>query len=220
MSATILSTKKLTSSQQQLIENSGVGYAHYNILDIKEIPLQAGNHALENIIITSQKAIPAVLASRSHVQNIFCVGDVTAALLVSHGLVPAIVASNAIALAERIAEKHADRSFTYLCGNHRRDGLPELLKDKNISLNEVIVYESVIVEKSFDRTFAAVLFYSPRGVFAFAKANNHKPPYAICIGETTAAAARNVYDNVIVANKQTVENVLVTAINLLRDDKK
>ena len=86
--------------------------------------------------------------------------------------------------------------------------------------NEVIVYESAVVEKSFDRIFAAVLFYSPRGVYAFAKANKQQPQQAICIGETTAAAAREVFPNVIVANKQTVENVLVTAIKLLRDDKK
>lgn len=220
MSGTLLSTKKLSFPQQQLVEHSGVGLIHYDILRIKNREVTAFPEDIPNVIITSKNAFPALLDRRQQIKNVYCVGDVTAEQLVFHGFLPQIVASDARTLAEKIISGNSHKTFTYFCGEHRRDELPQLFADNNITLNEVIVYESEIVEKSFDRIFAAVLFYSPRGVYAFAKANKHQPQCAICIGETTATAAREVFPKVVVANKQTVENVLTTAIKLLRDDKK
>ncbi|BAO54622.1 uroporphyrinogen-III synthase, divergent, Flavobacterial type [Nonlabens marinus S1-08] len=152
--------------------------------------------------------------------NVYCVGTTAAAELQTMGISPKIVAENARELALLLIEKLPNANFTYLCSNHRRDELPDLFKSHKVALKEIIVYHSAIVQKSFDRIFAAVLFYSPRGVIAFAKANKHQPQCSICIGETTAAAARKLFENVHVATKQTVENVLVTAIKILRDDKK
>ena len=220
MGATLLSTKLLTFPQQQLVENSGVGLVHYDILKISSRPIEDAHEDFKNVIITSKNAILAAVEFQKHIKKIYCVGDSTAERLVFHGFLPHMVASDSKTLADKLIQKYPDQTFTYLCGDHRRDELPQLFAKNNIKLNEVIVYESAVVEKSFDRIFAAVLFYSPRGVYAFAKANKQQPQQAICIGETTAAAAREVFPNVIVANKQTVENVLVTAIKLLRDDKK
>ena len=173
-----------------------------------------------NIIITSKNALPALKDMAIHSSQLFIVGETTAAALNDLKLEPVTVAANAGELANRIIDEFPTLKFTYLCGDHRRDELPDLLQQHKIECKEVIVYESDLVVKSFDRTFAAVLFYSPRGVYAFAKANKNKPQYSICIGETTATAARELFENVVVAKKQTVENVLVTAINLLRNDKK
>jgi uroporphyrinogen-III synthase len=220
MAGTLLSTKKLSFPQQQLVEHSGVGLVHYDILRIKNLEVNLVPKHIPNVIITSKNAIPALLEWKQHIKNVFCVGDVTAERLIFHGFLPQIVASDSITLAKKIMSGHAHKPFIYFCGEQRRDELPQIFADNNITLNELIVYESEIVEKSFDRIFAAVLFYSPRGVYAFAKANKHQPQCAICIGETTAAAARELFPKVVVANKQTVENVLTTAIKLLRDDKK
>jgi uroporphyrinogen-III synthase len=220
MAGTLLSTKKLSFPQQQLVEHSGVGLVHYDILQINNRVMNVVPEHILNVIITSKNAIPALLQWKQQVKNVFCVGDLTAQRLVFHGFLPQIVASDAKTLGQKMITDYSEKSFTYLCGDHRRDELPQIFADNNITLNEVIVYESEIVEKSFDRIFAAVLFYSPRGVYAFAKANKHQPQCAICIGETTAAAARELFPKVVVASKQTVENVLTTAIKLLRDDKK
>ena len=220
MPGTLLSTKKLSFTQQQLAAHSGVGFVHYDILKIKKRLLVQIPENLQHVIITSKNAIAALAGWKNYVKNIYCVGDVTAERLIYNGFTPKMIASDSQALAAKIIDQYPDKSFTYLCGDHRREELPQLLAAANIPVKEVIVYESAIVEKSFDRIFAAVLFYSPRGVYAFAKANKHQPQCAICIGETTAAAARELFSNVLVAKKQTVENVLVTAINVLRDDKK
>jgi len=218
MPGTLLSTKKLTFTQQQLVENSGIGLVHYDILKIVQREFGNKPEIFENVIITSKNAIPAAFEWKKNIKNIYCVGDITADRLVFHGFTPQLVASDSATLAQKIISNHADKKFTYFCGDHRRDELPQLLAQNNIALKELIVYESVIVNKSFDRTFAAVLFYSPRGVIAFAKANKHQPQYAICIGETTATAAREFFSKVVVATKQTIENVIVTAIKTVRDD--
>lgn len=220
MAGTLLSTKRLSFPQLQLVEHSGVGCVHFDILKIKRRQIDQIPQNIQNVIITSKNAISALLECRQHVKNIYCVGDKTTEQLLFHGMMPQLTASDGATLADKIIASHSSKSFTYLCGDHRRDELPEKLATHQIKCEEVIVYESAVVEKSFDRIFAAVLFYSPRGVFAFAKANKHQPQHAICIGETTAAAAREYFPNVVVATKQTVENVLTTAIKLLRDDKK
>lgn len=221
MSRTILSTKILTVPQQQLLLHSGLGYVHYDILKITRvnyIPLDSNQ--LEQVIITSQNALPVVASNLETIKNIYCVGSVTAQRLEDLGIVPQVTTASALELAHHLVQHLPDHQFTYLCGNRRRDDLPDVFNKHKVKLKEVIVYESTEVVKSFDRMFAAVLFYSPRGVYAFAKANKHQPQCSICIGDTTAAAARELYKNVLVATKQTVENVLATAIKKLRDDKK
>ncbi len=217
---TILSTKKLTDAQQELVLNSGMGLVHFDILKITAQALDKNLHG-DAVIITSKNAIPALRGVEN--KPVFVVGTVTASLL--DGFNIQYAANNASDLAEHIINHHSDLSFDYLCGNHRRDELPDLIRSKNIELKEHVAYRSAAVSKSFDRTFAAVLCYSPRGVLAFAKANlpNKKAEpttLAICIGNTTAAAAQDYFKNVIVAKQATVENVLVTAINALKNDQK
>ena len=140
----------------------------------------------------------------------------TSGLIQKHNV--SFTAQNAQELAAHIIENHHHKSFDYLCSEQRRDELPDLLKAQKIELKEHIVYRSVAVVRSFDRIFAAVLFYSPRGVSAFAKANKFQPHHVICIGETTATEAKKWYKNVRIANKATVENTIVTAIKLLKND--
>ncbi|ARN78542.1 hypothetical protein BST97_11400 [Nonlabens spongiae] len=217
---TILSTKKLTEAQKELVLNSGVGLVHFDILKITTQVLDQ-NLTGDAIIITSKNAIPA-LHEIEKKKPVFVVGTVTASLLNEFDIKH--VANNARDLAEHIINHHSELRFDYLCGDHRRDELPDLLRSKNIELKEQVAYRSAAVSKSFDRTFAAVLCYSPRGVLAFAKANSSKnnlepSTIAVCIGNTTAATAQDYFKNVIVAKKATVENVLVTAINALKNDQ-
>ncbi|SCY29530.1 uroporphyrinogen-III synthase [Nonlabens sp. Hel1_33_55] len=220
MSATLLSTKLLTLPQQQLVLNSDIGLVHYDILRTDNLKADLSSYPLEHVIITSKNATHPITDYKEQIKSIYCVGSVTADALKELEFEPKIIAKNARELALQLVARFPDKKFTYLCSDNRRDELPDIFKSHKVSLNEVIVYESSIVHKSFDRIFEAVLFYSPRGVYAFAKANKHQPKCSICIGETTAAAAKEHFENVHVANKQTIENVLVTAIKILRDDKK
>ncbi|MEO9953272.1 uroporphyrinogen-III synthase [Nonlabens sp.] len=214
----LLSTKILTPAQQELVLNTGIALTHYDILKTESIVLKE-TIIWDHVIITSKNAIPAILPHLNRVKNIYCVGDQTAALLKENGLHPSYIALNAADLAEELTSNYSGENFYYLCSKQRRDELPTFFLDKKIPLKEVFVYSSIAVMKSFDRIFAAIAFYSPRGVHAFAKANpNNKPLIAVCIGETTASTAKLYFKNIAVANKQTIENTLITAIKALRND--
>ncbi|WP_213520923.1 uroporphyrinogen-III synthase [Nonlabens sp.] len=218
MKDSILSTKRLTEPQVELVLNTGYSLTHYDLLKIQPI----GIDSIENwdqVIVSSQNAIPALVAHRKFLKNVYCVGEVTAFYLKKKGIHPIHIANNAVDLAKTLINNYPDKSFLYLCSEQRRDELPSLFLKENIPLKELFVYRSIAVMKSFDRIFAAVIFYSPRGVHAFAKANPHNQPLnAICIGKTTASTAASYYNNVTIATKQTVENTLITAIKALRND--
>jgi uroporphyrinogen-III synthase len=218
MKDSILSTKLLTLAQAELVLNTSCSLTHYDALKTEHlIHKSSGN--LDHVIITSQNALSSVLANKDLITKISCVGETTATQLKRHGFLPIQVSHNGSTLAQELIAKFPKDNFTYLCSEQRRDELPALFLEKKIPLEEIIVYRSIALMKSFDRIFAAVTFYSPRGVHAFAKANpKNKPLNAVCIGETTASTARNYYDSVIVANKQTIENTLITAIKAIRND--
>lgn len=218
MKGSILSTKKLTEPQVELVLNTGIALTHYDLLKTQSIPFVSIEN-WDQVIITSQNAIPALLAHRKFIKNVYCVGEVTAASLRENDIQPVHIASNAGDLAKLLIDNYPEKSFLYLCSEQRREELPALFLKEKIPLKELFVYRSIAVMKSFDRIFAAVIFYSPRGVHAFAKANPNNPPLnAICIGETTANTAAIYYQNIKIATKQTVENTLITAIKALSND--
>jgi uroporphyrinogen-III synthase len=215
----MLSTKKLSEHQRGLILNSGFGFVDFDILRIEKLNPDFQDVS-ENVIVTSKNAISAIETypiPRKKLK-IYCVGEVTSQLLQDAGYQVAHTAEKSLAFGNWIVENKSDQRFTYLTSAQRRNEMPDLLKENGVSFNEVFVYDSQPAHKRFERNFAAVLFYSPNGVYAFAKANPKKT-IAICIGETTAQACRGFYDRVIVAKKATVENTIVTAINTLRNEK-
>jgi uroporphyrinogen-III synthase len=220
MKDSILSTKVLTAAQVELVLNAGMSITHYDVLKTRPLAFDLSRD-WDYVIISSKNAMPAVAQHRDRIKQVHCVGDVTAGLLTQLNINVATVAQNAAALAKKLASQFPNESFLYLCSKQRRDELPALFLEYKIPLKELFVYESVAVKKSFNRIFAAVIFYSPRGVLAFAKANpKQSPKTVICIGPTTSSTAIKYYDNVIIATKQTIENTLVTAIKVLRNDKK
>ncbi|RUA10893.1 MAG: uroporphyrinogen-III synthase, partial [Flavobacteriia bacterium] len=61
-----------------------------------------------------------------------------------------------------------------------------------------------------------ILFFSPRGIQSFLLENTVKNSTLFCIGETTASEAKKHSEKIVIANKPTVENVLVQAIKELK----
>ncbi|WP_228236779.1 uroporphyrinogen-III synthase [Allomuricauda sp. M10] len=215
---TVLSTKILTPSQKELFLNSGLGLVEYDALQIEflnvDIPLD-----FQNYIFTSKNAVKAFLKQTKgcDVSNIrvFCVGEKTAAFLAEANIEVVENAENASSLAEKIVENHPEKTFVFLSGNQRRDELPEVLKKNNIRYIEVEVYRTQLVPKAFNRNFDGILFFSPSGIRSYLLENNIANSTLFCIGETTAMEAKKHTEHIIIANKPTVENVLVQAIKEL-----
>ncbi len=216
---TILSTKKLTAAQQELLLNTGLGLVHYNALSVVFLPVPAATVFSRALIITSKNAIHALTHLDKSQHVLYCVGDKTAQQLQTVGFKIAHIAQSSRELAQHlVTTQEIGTGYTYVCGMHRRDELPALFCAQKIPFNEVKVYRTVMVKRHYRRTFAAVLCYSPRGVLAFAKANPKPTSCAICIGETTAKTARLFFKKVVVATQPTVENTLITAYKALQHD--
>ncbi|MBO0331026.1 uroporphyrinogen-III synthase [[Muricauda] lutisoli] len=213
---TVLSTKMLSLSQKELFLNSGLGLVEYDALKIDfsdvEIPLDYNNY-----IFTSKNAVKAFLNQAKALDlskyNAFCVGEKTKSLLEEKGVKVIEMAENASELAEILIKKHRKESFLFLCGNKRRDELPASLKKYNVRYNELEVYRTHLSAKAFQKDFDGIMFFSPSGIRSYLLKNTLGNSTLFCIGDTTASEAQKHSKNIIRANKPTVENVLVQAIN-------
>lgn len=208
---TILSTKKLQISQKELLLNSGIGVIEYDAIGIELLKVEFLG-IIRNAIFTSKNAVKAVLDAEINVLNCFCVGENTKKLLEKNGQKVVETAQNALELAEKIVKTYEKESFLFFCGNMRRNELPDLLAKHNVDYTEHIVYKTTINSKKFDRSFDGILFFSPSGVQSYVSANSINDDIAFCIGNTTASEANKYSETVIVANKPTVENVIVQTV--------
>ncbi len=216
-SSTILSTKKLSAAQKELLLNTGLGFVEYEAITIELLEITI-KHTIQNAIFTSKNAVKAIKNYGMIISNCFCVGDTTKKLLEENGLNVVETAQNASDLAKIIIKKYKNDSFLFVCGNLRRDELPDLLKQNKIEVKEQIVYKTHLKSNKFNRMFDGILFFSPSAIQSYVSENKIEESILFCIGNTTASEARKHTDNIIVANQPTVENVIVQAVKHLTKD--
>ncbi|EZH72475.1 uroporphyrinogen-III synthase [Aquimarina atlantica] len=217
-SPTILSTKKLSAAQKELLLNTGLGFVEYEAITIELLEITV-KHTIQNAIFTSKNAVKAIKSVGMIISNCFCVGDNTKKLLEENGLNVVETAQNASDLAKIIIKKYKNDSFLFFCGNLRRDELPDLLKQNNVEVKEQIVYKTQLKSNKFTRSFDGILFFSPSGIQSYTSENKIGKSISFCIGNTTASEAKKHTDNIIVANKPTVENVIVQAVKHFTKNK-
>ncbi len=211
----ILSTKKLSVSQKELLLNAGVSLVEYNAIKIEYVPFEVPSN-IENAIFTSQNAVLSIQNSELRIQNCYCVGEKTKILLEKNGQKVVKVAEYATELADYIVKNHKNDSFQFFSGNIRSDEIPSKFKENNITFEEIEVYKTTLNLKKFERQFNTILFFSPSGVRSFVSENKINNSNAICIGITTAQEAKKHTENVVIANATTVESVIAKAVNSLK----
>ena len=166
---------------------------------------------LENVVITSQNGVEAILNSfdknEINFKNIFCVGRRTKKLIEKRIGKVTYAAKNALKLAEYISKETEIKELSYFCSDLRLDVLPTYLQANNIIVNEVEAYKTMLSSVKIDESISGVLFYSPSGIDSYLQ-ENHKGKIAFCIGETTAFEARKHFKNVQVANMPDVDSIL------------
>ncbi|WP_109301843.1 uroporphyrinogen-III synthase [Aquimarina sp. AU474] len=209
--ATVLSTKKISLPQKELLLNSGIGFVLYDAITIEILKFNLAESVV-NGIFTSKNAVKAIIESEINISNCFCVGENTKRLLQNNGLKVVETAQNASDLAKKIIKGYKNEDFSFFCGNLRRNELPDLLAQNKITLKEQKVYKTHLNSKKFNRSFDGILFFSPSGVQSYVAENTIDQSVAFCIGNTTASEAKKYCDTIIVANKPTVENVIVQAV--------
>lgn len=217
----ILSTKKLSVSQRELLLNSGLSFVEYDAIDIEFIDFEVLAE-IENGIFTSQNAVNSFFKNsvgKNSIQNSFCVGNKTEALLLNFGQKVIKKADNASELALFIIKNHQNDSFLYFSGSRRRDELPEILKKAKIDVFETKTYKTELKAMKFAQKWDGILFFSPSGVESFVVENTMANSAVFCIGETTASEAKRYTSNVIVANSTTVESVIAKAVTALKKNQ-
>lgn len=212
----VLSTKLLSEAQKNLILNTGLSLTEYNAIQTKalKLPVSVSEENYQNAIVTSQRTVE--LIKDFSIKTCFCVGEKTASRLKAFGFNVHVIAQNGQELAQRILIEYPELSFTFFGSAKRRAELSEILEKANIPLSEVFVYDTLKTPKSFNRSFDAVLCFSPSGVDSFFEANASSKAKVVCIGKTTARQAKIYTDRVYISEKTSVESVIVKAVKVLR----
>lgn len=205
--SSILSTKKLSQKQRNLILDAKIDLTEYNAISIKLLPFSVEKKT-QNAIITSQNTVKAIVEKKISIENCFCVGEKTKLSLESEGYNVKEMFPYGKTLAQHLIKNYSNETFVFFCGNIRNDDLPNLLKENNLYFEEKTVYTTELKPKKFTASFDGILFYSPSGVESFHLQNKINNSTAFCIGTTTAKAAKKYTNNIIIANTPTVESLI------------
>ncbi|WP_282042354.1 hydroxymethylbilane synthase [Winogradskyella flava] len=208
----IYSTKKLTDDQLMLFHNDVVAESNDTIkISLNRISKTIIRNEIQNVIITSKNAVEALLTNFSvpelQFKNIYCVGRRTKRMVERRIGKVIHTEANAKKLADYLVEYMDGTEVTYFCSDLRLDDLPNTLAENTITVNEVEAYQTKFDADKVESNLDGVMFYSPSTVEAFLK-QNRVNGIAFCIGETTAKAAKNYFEDVRVAKVPTVESVI------------
>lgn len=177
------------------------------------------------VVFTSMNAVEALIESlkdKSKIPDwkIYCMGGATFSLVKKYWHYENVLATakNASELAQKIiANNHTE--VVFFCGNKRREELPELLRQQSITVNELIIYETIETIVKIDKFYDSILFFSPSAVHSFFENNIvNEETLFFAIGETTAAAIRQFCNNnIIVSNFPSKDQMVEQAIKMIKE---
>jgi uroporphyrinogen-III synthase len=211
----IASTKQLLEHQKNYLLN-----ANFLVLDDDYIKIKNKNFEIDTIndclIFTSQNAVESVLRNKKiekfKGKKSFCVGEKTKALLEKNGFEVLESSDYASELGSIICNKFPKISFTFFCGNLRRDVLPDALKLANVTFDEIEVYQTILIPHKVEENLNGILFFSPSAVESYASVNKIQDEVCFCIGNTTAKALKNITNKIVIANQPTIESTITKCI--------
>jgi uroporphyrinogen-III synthase len=212
----ILSTKKLLPNQKQFLLNAGFSVVEADFIKVSSKKFDYKSQK-DFLIFTSQNAVESVLKNKKAAElkaiPCFCVGEKTKALLEQNGFEVKVSSDYAAELASVICNQYPKNSFAFFSGNLRRDILPDALELAQIKFEEIPVYETILTPNEIHSKSDGILFFSPSAVKSYLKLNTISNEMCFSIGKATAEIIEKVTQNLIIANKPTVENVIIQCIN-------
>jgi len=208
----IYSTKSLTEDHRFLLNENLITKSNDAIkISLNRIQPSILKKPIQNVIITSKNAVEAILtncpAEELQFKNIYCVGRRTKRMTERRIGKVTHTEKNAKALAEYLVDFIDGTEVTYFCSDLRLDDLPTILSENHINVNEIEAYQTKYDSEKVDENIEGIMFYSPSTVDSF-MTKNEANGIAFCIGETTAAVAREHFKDVRVAKVPTIESVI------------
>lgn len=219
----ILSTRPLDEALKEKAAIANISLDTIDFINIKKLVTPEVASHIENlskqsatIVFTSMNAVEIVveaLPANSVMPDwkIYCLGGATFTLVKKYWAYNSIAftAKNASDLAMQIAKDKVP-ALTFFCGNKRREELPEVLKEKKVSVQELVVYETIETPAKIEKDYTAILFFSPSAVHSFFTDNQvSSDTILFAIGNTTASALREFSNNNIVVSEFPAKDQLV-----------
>lgn len=212
----VLSTKKLQSNQKQFLLNADFSVIEADFIKISTLPFQIKNKPTL-LLFTSQNGVKSVLENDKvdELKQIpsICVGSKTRKLLEDNGFIVLATKEYAEELAPIIQKEFSKEHIAFFAGNLRRNVLPDAMNRASIAFDEYLVYQNEESSVKIEAKTNALLFFSPSGIHSYLKQNTIDNQMCFCIGTTTADALQGVTKNIVIANQQTVENVIIQCIS-------
>ena len=211
----ILSTKKLAKSLKKKLSAASISCVEKNFIKTSSLPFDKPE-LNDYLIFTSKKAVKSVLKSKNKYvfsKPCLCVGEKTKKKLLKNKFEVIEGTDYAADLIKIIDKKYKTNTFTFFCGNIRRNTIPDYLQQNEIKYNEITAYTTTLKPRLIKKNYEAVLFYSPSGVNSFLEHNSIEDKICFCIGTTTADALENKTDKIVLASQPTIENVITAVLN-------
>ncbi len=190
----------------------------------KKESIQALAETKNTIVFTSMNAAEAIIESLEGIKpiwDIYCMGGTTKTIIKDYFGADSIkgTGKDALSLAEGMIA-NGTQEAVFFCGNIRRDELPQLLKEHQIALKEVVVYETIVTPQEIIIAYDAILFFSPSAVDSFFSVNKAADiTILFAIGNTTANAIANYSSNTVVkADSPEKDNLVKKAIEYFTKD--
>lgn len=167
--------------------------------EIETISLQRAT-----VVFTSMNAVEAVADMLDGFQpdwQIYCMGQKTQELVKTSFGESAILetAGNASELADLIIEDGITEEVIFFCGNRRREELPARLHKQDISVTEIVVYETTDNAVVVDKKYQGILFFSPSAAESFFSTNTIPAETVVfSIGQTTKKTVNALCKNRVI----------------------
>ncbi|MFT3936917.1 MAG: uroporphyrinogen-III synthase [Chitinophagaceae bacterium] len=231
---TILSTRPLPAYLVDEATAQGINVSVQSFIDTEPIRSVEVQQEIEQallqsatIVFTSMNAVEAVAEQMDDEQPdwmIYCIGQTTQQLAKKYFGENSIAgtAEDAAALASLIVEEAYTDSVIFFCGDQRRDELPDILRNNDIEVDEIVVYHTIATPKVLKQQYNGILFFSPSAVHSFFSVN--KPDKEItffAIGNTTKASIKKYSNNtILVSDAPGKEKLLEKALHYFVNNEK
>lgn len=219
----ILSTKILDEAiiKQAASENimiDCVPFIQINPIDTPLVQQKIADaiEANNNVIFTSANAVTAVahqLQSKPGLR-VFCISGKTKDAVKEYFSDSIIIEDAAYGadLAKKIIQ-HKIESAVFFCGNKRLDTIPDALRENNIFVNEIVVYETLSAPQKIEKHYDGILFFSPSAVESFFSATTiGEAVNCFAVGTTTAKVLKQYHSKIFISKNPTQASVLQTII--------
>jgi len=221
----LVSTKKLSPELLQTLALADLQVVQEDFIrKTIQIPENLDVNSIHSIIVlTSKMGVRAWMEIVNKFglditrYTIYCLASSTKTLATQNGLPVADVANDAASLADVILKNRTIDRVSFVCGNLRRNELPDKLRFYGVNVHEIKGYKTEFTPTEMLPGYHGVLFFSPSALDSFQVLNKNTKCVAFCLGRTTAHHAQMVgFSKIQISDRSTPESLVEKVIHFYK----